>query len=123
MHHPRTRHIHGDDDEMATSIVAKLSTMRAVKVYLILTVLYCIGNEVLISLDRYPFQFYTFLVSVLAIVFTLLVLVATDLQDRKNRRRDDLQAQEVAELHEMNRRQLVMLELLLRHIADDEQPN
>ena len=113
-HHTR-RHLHlahHTGQRAADAVSGLFGSWRFIIGYVLATLLWCGGNLVLFSFDRYPYQFYTFSVSVLAILMSAIILLAQNRQAEKDRARDDLEAREVDELHQMNQTQLEILHML-----------
>ena len=69
--------------------------------------------------DPFPFVFLNLFMSAEAAFSTPFILMSQNRAALRDRARDDLEAQEVAELHTMNRQQLEILQLLRRRVPEE----
>jgi len=95
---------------LADAVAAGTGSWRFIIGYLTLTFLWC-GVNLFASFawDKYPFIFYTFSVSVLAILMSAVILLSQNRQAQRDRARDDLEAGEVHRLMAINEQQLQIL--------------
>lgn len=64
---------------------ALAGSWKFINAYMVFTVLWCVGNAAVLTFDPYPYQFYTFSVSVLAILLGSLILLAGNRQSEVDR--------------------------------------
>ncbi|HEV7236023.1 MAG TPA: DUF1003 domain-containing protein, partial [Ktedonobacteraceae bacterium] len=70
--------------------------------------------------DAYPFILLNLLFSTQAAYASPVILMSQNRQSEKDRKRDDLEAAEVEEIRDINKRQLEILELLHIHISGNK---
>lgn len=99
---------------IADAVVSGMGSWRFILIQSAIVLCWIVGNLYLLSkpFDPYPFILLNLAFSTQAAYASPLILMAGNRGAARDRARDDIQAHEVDELVEMNKRQLEILELL-----------
>ena len=97
-------------ERAADTAAAAAGSWRFIWAYIALTVLWCAGNVVLWTFDRYPYQAYTFAVSVLAILMSSLILLAGNRQATIDRAHAERSFAHTDELLDLQHQQMLILQ-------------
>ena len=105
------KHIHipaNLGDKVADSVVAGMGSWKFIIIQSIVVLAWISGNLYLLTrpFDPFPFVFLNLLFSTQAAYASPLILMASNRSAKKDAVRDDLEAQEVAELYTINKHQL-----------------
>jgi uncharacterized membrane protein len=117
-------HIHlprSTGERAADVVAAAMGSWRFIIIQTAIVALWMVCNVVAFvhHWDVYPFILLNLLFSTQAAYAAPIIMMSQNRQAVKDRVRDNLEAQEVDELHAMNRRQLEILELLRERAACD----
>lgn len=110
-------HIHAPrhlGDRIADAVAAGMGSWRFIIIQSAIVVLWIAVNLVGVALrwDPYPFILLNLLFSTQAAYAAPIIMMSQNRAAAKDRARDDLEAQEVAELFQMNKTQLEILKAL-----------
>ncbi len=120
LHLHRPRHL---GDAAADAVVGAMGSWRFIVIQTVVVSAWIAGNVYLLfNFDPVPFILLNLVFSTQAAYASPLILMASNRQSQKDRARDDLEAREVDQLfkintqiHEINKRQLEILEELRAH--------
>jgi uncharacterized membrane protein len=119
----KARHVHPDalvrartqsvGSRAAGWVASAAGSWSFIIAYILFTLVYTLGNKAgIFHFDPYPFQFYTFLVSVLAILLAQIILLFQNQQADIETRIAHNAYHQVAEINEIQKTQLEILEKL-----------
>lgn len=94
----------------ADKVGATFGSWGFISAYIALTFVWCGGNIVLWRFDRYPYQFYTFSVSVLAILMSAIILLAAKRIAEIDRSHAENAYEHITEVNRKQDEQLTILE-------------
>lgn len=111
------RHLHlpaNTGDKIADGVAATMGSWRFIIIQTAIVALWMILNSVAWAFhwDIFPFILLNLLFSTQAAYAAPIIMMSQNRQAARDRLRDDLEAQEVAELYSLNKRQLEILEIL-----------
>lgn len=112
--HRSPNEMHQDDrtfgQRAADACSAFCGSWMFIFLYIAFTVVWCVGNIFTWSFDPYPYQFYTFSVSVLAILMSALLLLAGNRQAEIDRAHAENAYRHVDEVNAKQDQQLLILQ-------------
>jgi len=114
--HPTELHdsitAHRTTGEAAADIAAAAAgSWQFIWAYVALTLIWVAANLLLLRFDPYPFIFYTFSVSVLAILMSALILLAGNRQAQIDRAHAENAYHQIQEIDDLQTEQLILLGL------------